>query len=317
MRKIFSAISVVLLAVSGISVAWAQAQAKDPDVAIPARIGDTGCSIAPKFNPTLNGKPVPIKAKMGPKSDQVILIVFDLTGSLSRIEAAKQAVIANISKLPPNTWVGVLRSQDGMHVLADPTSNRDKVDTIIRSLISNGTPGLLETVRATLTLADAMIRKSPVRVSVLYITDGSIYSYREDYTDPVINPSDRHDLSRRFRDVLINEKISKLERHISSLEAPLFVVQLHYRTNRLDQAYQNGLEALTTTTGGEAAICHSLSEIPQVISGLFQQIRNTWRLNLAVPSKTRSHLQVGLSASCGDQDLHQIAWRAHFHMKRE
>ena len=42
------------------------------------------------------------------------------------------------------------------------------------------------------------MRKSPVRVSVLYITDGSIYSYREDYTNPVINESDPHDLSRRF-----------------------------------------------------------------------------------------------------------------------
>lgn len=316
MRKIFSAISLVFLVLSGIS--FARAQAKDPNVAIPVRIeGNTSCSIAPRFRPTLNGNPVRVKAKMGPKSDQVILIVFDLTGSLSRIEAAKQAVIANISKLPPNTWVGVLRSQDGLHVLADPTPDRHKVDSVIQSLTSNGTPGLLETVRATLTLADGMIRKSPVRVSVLYVTDGSIYNYREDYTDPVINPSDHHDLSRRFRDVLINEKISKLQRHISSLEAPLFVVQLHYRQNGLDQAYQNGLETLASTSGGEAVMCHSLSEIPQDISSLFHQIRRTWRLNLAVPARTRRHLQVGLSVTCGDQNLHEIAWRAHFRLKRE
>jgi len=39
-------------------------------------------------------------------------------------------------------------------------------------------------VQPALSLADALLRKSPVRVSVLYLTDGSIYSYREDYTNP-------------------------------------------------------------------------------------------------------------------------------------
>lgn len=315
MNKIFFAISLLLLTVSGIGVA--RAQTSGPDVAIPVRLGNIQCSNAPKFRPTLNGKPVHIRSEMGPKSDQVILVVFDLTGNLSRIDAAKAAVNADIAKLPPNAWVGVLRSQNGLHVLADPTNNHEKVTSIVSALTSTGTPGLLETVRATLTLADAMIRKSPVRVAVLYITDGSIYDYREDYTNPVINPSDHHDLSRRFRDGLINAKIAKLERHVSSLEAPLYVVQLHYRGNGLDQAYQNGLDALARRTGGEALACHSLSDIPTVISSLFHQIRKTWRLNLAVPRKSNSHLQVGLSASCGDHDLQQVAWRAHFHMKQE
>ena len=314
MRRTTSILWLLLITVVG-AVA-VQAQTKTPAFSIPARVENSSCSAGPQFKSTLNGKPAPVKAELGPQSDQVILVVLDLTGDLSRIDGAKQAVVDNISKLPSNAWVGVLRSQDGLHVLVDPTPNRQKVIDSINSLTSIGTPGLLETVRATLSLADSMIRKSPVRVSVLYITDGSIYSYREDYTDPVINPSDTHDLSRRFRDVLINEKISKLERHVSSLEAPLFVVQLHYRSNRLDQAYENGLEALTSATGGEAAMCHSLSEIPQVISTMFERIRTTWRLNLTGPPKTNHHLQVGLSASCGSHDI-QVAWRTHFRLKEE
>ena len=314
MRRILSGFLVILFGVAGAAVA--QTRAKAPDFSISAWLGRSNCDNVPKFKPTLNGAPVPVKGELGPNSDQVILLVLDLTGDLSRIDDAKEALIANISKLPPNAWVGVLRAQDGLHVLTDPTPDRQKVIGIIRSLTSSGTPGLLETVRATLSLADAMIRKSPVRVSVLYITDGSIYSYREDYTDPVINPSDRHDLSRRFRDVLINEKISKLERHISSLEAPLFVVQLHYRQNGLDLAYQNGLESLSSTTGGQAAMCHSLSEISPVISTIFERIRTTWRLNLSVPRKARRHLQIGMSASCGTQDI-QVAWRTHFQVKEE
>jgi len=312
MQRPVTALSLALFVVSLAAVARAQSSA----VAIPARIEKSHCSDAPRFKSTLNGNPAPVRGELGPASDQVILVVFDLTGDLSRIEDAKQAVIADISTLPPNAWVGVLRAQDGLHVLADPSPNRQKVIDAINSLSSNGTPGLLETLRPALSLADAMIRRSPVRVSVLYITDGSIYNYREDYTDPVINPSDTHDLSRRFPDGLINEKISKLERHIRSLEAPLFVIQLHYHQNGLDQAYQNGLETLADTTGGEAAVCHSLSEVPQVISTMFSRISTTWRLNLEVPPRTHNHMQVGLSASCGSDDL-QLSWRTHFQLKGE
>lgn len=300
---------------SAFGTALAQAQ-KPHTFSIPAWIDHGQCTKSPTFDPTLNGTPVKVSEKLSPNSDQIILVVFDLTGDLSRIDKAEQAVKANIARLPSNVWVGVLRAQDGLHVLVDPTPDRQKVEDVISSLSSSGTPGLLETVRASLSLADAMIRKSPVRVSVLYITDGSIYDYREDYTDPVINPSDRHDLSRRFRDVLINEKISKLERHLRSLQPPLFVVHLHYRHNRLDVAYQNGLDTLAKNTGGMTVICRSISEIPQAISETFARITSVWNLVLSVPPKDHHDLQVGLKASCGSGGL-QLSWRPHFRPKVE
>lgn len=307
-----SAISLVLFALCAAPLARAQ----DPAISIPARIEQGSCSKVPSFKPTLDGKPARVSTKMGPGSDQIILIVLDLTGSLSRIDAAEQALTADISKMPKNTWIGLLRAQDGLHVLADPSPNREKVIHDINSLTTTGTPGFLQTVRMALSLANGMVRKSRARVAVFYLTDGSIYSYQEDYTDPVVNPSDHNDLSRRFPDVLINEKISKLKRHISSLEAPLFVVQLHYRGDNLDEAYQNGIESLANATGGEAVMCRSLAEVPQVISNMFHEIRNTWRLTLAVPPKSRGHVQVGLRAYCGSGDL-QISWRTHFHLKGE
>ncbi|MEJ2010083.1 MAG: VWA domain-containing protein, partial [Acidobacteriota bacterium] len=300
MRTLVSAMAVVLFAALGAAVARAQ---MTRTFSIPAWIDHGKCTKSPTFDPTLNGKPAKVDRKLAPNSDQVILVVFDLTGDLSRIDDAERAVITNISHLPRNTWIGVLRAQDGLHVLADPTSDRQKVTDVIQSLTSSGTPGLLETVRPALSLGDAMIRKSPVRVAVLYITDGSIYDYREDYTDPVINPSDKHDLSRRFRDVLINEKISKLERHIRSLEAPFFVVHLHYRQNKLDVAYQNGLDSLARNMGGEAVICRSSAEIPQAISRIFARITSAWSLILSVPTNDHHDLQVGLKASCGSGGL--------------
>jgi von Willebrand factor type A domain len=312
MPKTFSALALFLF----VAFAALIARAQTPTVSISAWIDRGDCAGAPKFEPTLDGKPASVEQLADPTSDQIILIVLDLTGDLSRIDAAKQAMINDISKLPRNTWVGLLRDPDGLRVLADPTPNRQKVIDAIRSLSINGTPGLLETVRPALLLADSMIRKSPVRVSVFYITDGSIYDYREDYTDPVINPSDNQDLSRRFRDVLINEKISKLVGHISSLQAPLFVVDLDYRQDRLNLAYQSGLETLTRTTGGEVDMCHSMAEIPAAISRIFARITSAWWVTLAVPAKTQSHLQIGLNASCGKGNL-QLSWRSHFRLKEE
>jgi len=289
-------------------------RAQTASVSIPAWIETSGCEEAPKFAAALNGKPVPVTAQSGPTTDQIILVVLDLTGDLSLIEAAKPALIDAISKLPPNAWIGLLRDQDGLHVLADPSAQRQPVIDTIRSLSNSGEPGLLETVGSALALADALMRESPVRVSVLYVTDGSIYRYREDYTNPVINQSDPHDLSRRFPEALIEEKISKLVEDVGSLQAPLFVVHLNYQPDRLNRAYQNGLETLAAATGGKSAICRSAAEVPDAISGLLARISSAWRVTLAVPARIRTNVQIQLSAPCHDGDQ-RISWRTHFHPK--
>src|SRR5208283_4717554 len=106
-------------------------------------IETNSCTHAPKFEAALNGKPVPVTAQLGPTSDQVILVVLDLTGDLALIDAAKQALIAEISKLPQNAWVGLLRTQDGLHVLADPGADRRPLLDAIRSLSNSNEPELL------------------------------------------------------------------------------------------------------------------------------------------------------------------------------
>jgi len=310
MPRLCSALPAALFAVCTIATLHAQTV----NVSIPAWVETTDCALPPKFDAAFNGRTVPVTAQLGPGSDQVILVVLDLTGDLTLIDAAKQALIAEISKLAPNAWVGLLRTQDGLHVLADPGPDRQPLIDAIRSLSNSNEPGLLETVQSALSLADAMMRKSPVRVSVLYITDGSVYSYREDYTNPVINESDPHDLSRRFPEALINAKISKLVEASSSLEAPLFVVHLNYRRDRLNMAYQNGLETLADATGGKGDICRSVAEIPEAISAVFARISSAWRLTLALPARIHYNIQIHLSAPCGDGDL-RISWRTHLHPK--
>lgn len=283
--------------------ALASARVEARTVAVPVWVATNDCGATPKFQATINGKAAPVIKALGPSSDQMILLVSDLTSNLSLIESAKQVLISEISKLPPNTWIGLLRAQDGLHVLASPGANRKPAISAIRSLSNTGQPGLLDTVAPALTLASTILRKAPVRVSVLYITDGSIYSYPEDYTNPVINQSDPYDLSRAFRDALIDNKISALMDNLSSLEAPLFMVQLEFRRDELSEAYQNGLDALARATGGESETCQSQAEIPEVISDMFHRISNTWVLTLALPPGSHDG-RIQVNIPCPNGNLH-------------
>jgi VWA domain-containing protein len=304
----------LLPAILLVALAAAPLHAQTASVSVPAWVDGNPCSDAPDFKATLNGKPATITAKFPPGSDQVILLVLDLTSSLSSVAAAKEAAIAAISKLPPNAWVGLLRAQDGLHVLTDPGPNRQALIAAIQSLSTNGEPGLLETVDSALSLADEMLRQTSVRVSVLYLTDGSIYAYREDYTNPVINPSDPYDLSRRIPGALVENKISSLVRSLRSDEAPLFVVQLILRQDSLNEGYQNGLQTLAQATGGKAEICRSDAEIPDAISSMFARISSSWRLTLTVPPNVHDDLHIRLSVPCSDGDA-RVSWRTDYYQK--
>jgi len=288
--------------------------ARSAALSVPVWI-ESGAAIADaKFEATLNGKPVEVSSQMGPGSDQVILVVMDVTGDPSRVDPAREALVSEVSRLPRNAWVGLLRAQDGLHALADPAPDRGAATQGILDLPNSGNPGLLETVQPALALADALLRKATVRVSVLYITDSNIYQYREDYTNPVINQSDPHDLSRRFPEALVEEKISKLLDAVAGLEAPLFVIHLNDRGDRLNRAYQNGLQTLAEATGGRTNLCRSVAEIPEAIAAVFARISSAWRLTLTVPPEVHGFAQVRLSAHSGDEDL-RLSWRSHLASK--
>jgi len=289
-------------------------RAQSDTVSIPAWIEEGQCGPVPKFEATFNGKPSPVISQKGPGSDQIILLILDFTGDISFVEAAKQALAAEITKLPSNTWVGLLSDQDGLHVLADPGPKRKELLKALQELAGTGKPGLLGTVGSALSLADSTARKSPIRISVLYITDSNIYNYREDYTNPVINGSDPHDLSRVFPDALIRDKISRLEEEVSSLETPLFVVHIDYRGDVLNQAYQNGLLALADATGGRGQMPRSVAEIPDAIAAAFSRISGEWRLSLEIPAKSHSNAQIRLSVPC-DGEGARLSWRTRLRPK--
>ena len=180
---------------------------------------------------------------------------MDLVGDLARIDPARSALIDAAKALPPKTWLGLMKAQDGLQVVLDPSPDRDNSPRHCTAMPLTGKAGFLDTVEQAVGLGDSIAAKSPVRVAVLYITDSDVRNYREDFSNPVINSSDSRDLSRRFPEGLIKERTSRLAEKLTASQTPVFLVHLVYSSERLNEAYQTGLMQISTTTGGAAEFC--------------------------------------------------------------
>lgn len=247
----------------------------------------------------LDGAPAQIAGIHGPDEDLMLLVVFDVTGDVSLVDPARESLIAALAKAPATMHIGLMRAQDGLSVLLDPTADREALAQAIRAVPVSGRPGLLDTVEQAAALADTLIEKTSIRLALLYITDSNIYDYREDYTNPVVNSSDYRDLSRRFPEGLVKEKISKLEHAVGQLDAPIFVVHLAYQRDRLNEAYQSGLLQVAQATGGNALFCRSLAEIPDAIDKTLERITNHWAVDLKLPERSRKSVQIQLEGATG------------------
>ncbi len=243
-----------------------------------------------------NGQPAEVLHVKGPGDDLLLLIVLDMVGGVNEIELARAALSESIGTLPPNVWAGVLRAQDGLRVLLDPTTDHDAVISTIASFPITGTPGLLETIETAAELGDNILAKIPVRLAVLYVTDSDIRRYREDFTNPVINYSDDRDLSRRFPEGLVRERITKLAAKLGAGLTPVFVVHLERSPDQLNEAYQNGLMQLTAATGGDAVICRSNGEIAPAISDMLRRISGHYGVDLQISQSSGESAEIALES---------------------
>lgn len=239
--------------------------------------------------------PAKIVGLLMPEHDLILMVVLDLAGDVNVAHRAKDALAAEMDQLPSTVHVALLRAQDDLRVILDPTRDRAAVQTAIRSVPVSGRAALLDTVETAVTLGDAVLAKSDVRLAILYVTDSSIGNYREDFTNPVINSSDAGDLSRNFPGALIQEKISKLDSILLRHQAPLFIVHINYQSDRLSEAYLNGLRQLSTTTGAIALVCRSSAEISTAIHDVLTSIAGHYSLTLQLPGAERKPVELRLS----------------------
>ncbi len=263
------------------------------------------------FKATLDGNPTKVLRVRGPKDDLLLLVVLDLSGDLTLIDTARAALQERLAGLQKNTWVAVLKSQDGLQVILDPSPDREQAAGAIKDYAATGKAGLLTTVESAAALGDSLMARSNVRVAVLYVTDSNIYNYREDFTNPVINSSDSRDLSRRFPDQLIREKIQKLSDGLAASETPLFFVHLNYFSDPINEAYQRGLMQLAEESGGVGAFCRSRGEIPEAVEKVLAAAATHW--SVAVELRGVKSRTATVDLMNGDRDVPN---RARFSLRK-
>lgn len=251
---------------------------------------------APELKLSVNGKPVKVTRLLSQTDDLLLLLVLDWAGDLTLVDPARLALLDELKKLPPNVSVALLRAQDGLRVLVDPQESREKLLDTVQTLAVSGRAGLLNSIESAQQLGDRVASKSRVRVAVMFVSDGTIGNYREDYTNPVVNSSDSGDMSRRFPEALINEKTRQIASRLNRGETPVFAVQLNYYTDRLNTAYQTGILDLASASGGSAEFCRSLAEIPAAISKTIQSIVSLHSVDAEWRPGKQKQLEVTLEA---------------------
>lgn len=277
---------------------------------IPIWPGNGGTLEADKLSATIDGAKAKIVSLEKPGEDLLVILVMDLVGSLSLADTVKQSLIDTLKSMPAHVSVAVMRAQDGLQVLTDPTPDASVLAATIQAVSVTGNAGLLETVETALKLGDLVSEKSGIRVAVCYLTDGAVSSYREDFTNPVINSSDSRDISRTFPEGLIREKISKMEGLLLRRQTPLFILHDSYRSDRLNEAYQAGLLELAVSTGGTAIFCRSSGEIQPSIAKLWSQITSLAVLSVQLPEKIHRSVEVKI-----DTGGPPATYRSHFTIK--
>lgn len=295
-------ISILLSVIACGGAADQQVRPGKPQIRVPVWIqGETFPS--PNFHVSVDGHAAKVLRVATKHDDMVLLLVIDLSGESADFEVARGALSGALDKLSPNTYVGLLRAQDGLSVLEDPTPDRVAMNAALDTISVSGQAGLFDTVEQVEQIADAVAAASPVRVAVLYISDSDVRRYREDLSNPVVNSSDSHDLSRKFPDVLIREKISKLEARLLRRQTPFFLVHVHSRSDRLNEAYENGLRRLVEITAGSGVFCRSIAEIPDAIERMVDYIGSEYMLTVELPQPTRPAIQIQVTAEGSDGSL--------------
>jgi hypothetical protein len=244
----------------------------------------------------VEGKAAKVVRTRADSTPLLLLVVFDLTGDLTLADAARQALLAEFEKLPASTWIGLLRVQDGLQVLLDPTPDRAAISTAVTGLAITGRANLLDSIEPAALLASKLLQKTGVRTAVLCVTDSNIYNYREDYTNPVINYSDSRDLSRRFPEALIREKTAKVAATLAELDAPVFATHLAFLRDRLNEGYQTGLQQIMEATGGNALFARVQTEIATITSDAISRLSRMWAIDIEIPPGTPRNFTVELTA---------------------
>lgn len=252
------------------------------------------------FKVFIDEKEAPLKSFQSARSSMMVLVVFDTVADLARVNQARSKLVEAIKNLRQNYWVGLMRAQDGLSVIQEPTPDRNLLAEKIKSIQISGKAGLMDTLEPVSRLATSMTQKANVRVVVLYVTDSGVANYRADYLNPVVNSSDSGDLSRRFSDRAIQERVSRVTESLNRFTVPIFILHLEYRTDSLNLAYQSGLERIASASGGLALFSRTNDDIASSLESILKRMQSSYFLGVEYPETKRGGHKLRIEARKAD-----------------
>lgn len=306
MKKTFKLVALLLLLTIP---AYAQKEKADTApkglLKIPVWVGEDGDKFwldgnRQSFKVFVEEKETPIKSFQTPRSSTILLVVFDTVADLARVDQARAALGQAIKTIGQNYWIGLLKAQDGLSVLQEPTADRAALTEKIQAIQVNGKAGLLDTLEPVSKLAAGMMQKANVRVAVLYVTDSGIGNYRADYLNPVVNSSDSGDLSRRFSDRAVQEQMSRQADALGEFTAPIFILHLSYRTDSMNLAYQSGLERIAAASGGLTLFSRTTDDVESLLKTMMTRIQSSYFLGIDHPTDKRRAIKLRVEAKKAD-----------------
>lgn len=252
------------------------------------------------FKVFVDDKESSLKSFQSPRSPMILLVVFDTVADLARVDQARTTLVEAIKKLRPNQWVGLMRAQDGLSVIQEPTADHNLLAEKIKSVQVSGKAGLMDTLEPVSALAAGIMQKANVRLCVLYVTDSGVANYRADYLNPVVNSSDSGDLSRRFSDRAIQERMSRMTESLSRFTVPIFILHLEYRTDSMNLAYQSGLERIASASGGMALFSRTSDDVASSLESLLKRIQASYFLGVEPDEAKRGSVKLRVEARKND-----------------
>ncbi|MDZ7637887.1 MAG: hypothetical protein U5J83_06495 [Bryobacterales bacterium] len=258
------------------------------------------------FSATLSSAKTRVVAMRNAADPLLLFVAIDFSEALFLTEAAKAALAQAIRSAAPVVYTSLLRIPEQPMVILDPSTDREAFVEALETLPMSGRAGFFEMVDVVAGVTNPVLMGNPVRAAVLYLTDSEIRNYRQDYTNPVINSADSRDLSRRFPDALIREKVSTLTNELLRTSVPVFVVHLNYRNDPLNEAYQTGIKRLAQATGGRSVFCRSIAEIPVAIGDMVNAIQAMGMAQVAVPESVSGTISLTLEHPSGPLEYRSL-----------
>ena len=120
---------------------------------------------------------------------------------------------------------------------------------------------------------------------------------REDFGGVQIVRFPISDLSRRFRDRLVRERISRILNSLNRSWAPLFFLHLQRQTGALNVAYQDGLAQFARATAGEALFGSSVAEIPVLVRRIMERVTSFYMLTIVTPKELEGRTRLRLEST--------------------